>query len=772
MNFKISLTLVVMIMVSGGPVTAASSNSVVSIGGIVPGVPEGIVQDEGGPAESGDDRTGYLVRVSLPITNSVSQAVRQTLKRLADKSLEANRPPVVVLEFDTSGGKTGQGSDLEACQKLARYLTNGELRRIETVAYIPANRGYVGVEADGFRGELVGHAVLVVIAANQLAMEPGTAIGNAGIDEKNTESLVSAIYRDIAGRRLRLPVPVVLGMLEKERQLFRVTTSDRDVVFVDDAALQVLDKSATVESTETVCQSGEMAMLTAEQLAGFGLVDWNPDSKTDLARLIDVAPGTLDGNPVETRDWNAVQLELPMYVDRATVNWILRSLNQQTNAGVNLVILNIDGNGGDLTACFQLARQLAEYNPNEVRTVAFVRGQAKGAAGLLALSCSHLIMAPDAILGGHDNLDDSSRMSDSDLADALPLVQSIAELKNADWSMMMAMLDPGVTVTRYRNKQSGQIRLLGNEELLTLPDIGQWDPLGPIGMSDGIGAITAEQNQVARTIADNLEQIQAFYQLEQAPVQLRQSPTDQWIENVAAYLASPIVAMWLLFGAMFFFSTEMSAPGVGIPGFLATICVVLFFWSQNLGGNADWLEIILFVIGAIFILMEIFLLPGVGIFGIGGFLMVVASIVLASQSFLIPTTRAQIAQIPWSVLPVLGAGMGVVTAAIVLRNVIPRSPFLRRMMLVPRAPMAAGIDGPSDPEAMVDWSHLAGESGVTVTKLHPSGKARIHGRVYDVIANGQMVEKGVDVSVVNVQGNRVVVRPSDQLNGQSSDIDG
>jgi membrane-bound serine protease (ClpP class) len=62
-----------------------------------------------------------------------------------------------------------------------------------------------------------------------------------------------------------------------------------------------------------------------------------------------------------------------------------------------------------------------------------------------------------------------------------------------------------------------------------------------------------------------------------------------------------------------------------------------------------------------------------------------------------------------------------------------------------------------DPEAMVDWSYLQGLSGETATRLNPSGKARIQGKVYDVISNGQMLERGQGVVVIEAIGNRIVV---------------
>ena len=61
-------------------------------------------------------------------------------------------------------------------------------------------------------------------------------------------------------------------------------------------------------------------------------------------------------------------------------------------------------------------------------------------------------------------------------------------------------------------------------------------------------------------------------------------------------------------------------------------------------------------------------------------------------------------------------------------------------------------------ESLVDFEHLLGHSGVASTQLTPSGKARFGGQLVDVIADGEVIDRGAEVVVVEVQGNRVLVR--------------
>lgn len=714
------------------------------------------------------NRLGYLVKVPLPIDSKVSSSIRQTLLRLAEKSppgVKAENFPIVVLEFETSAEKSGRGSELESCIALARYLGHSDLSRIRTVAYLPAPTGFDADQES--KSILNGHAVLVAIAANELALEPGTSIGEAGIDDKQVEPWVREVYRSVASKRLRtVPPEIALAMLDPKESLFRVTTADRENVYVDGKERTKLENAGSLD-TKTISSPGSLAVLTRAQMEEFGLIQLTPSSRTDLARQLDLEPHSLDGNPAEGKNWKAIQVNLPTFIDEKSAQWLVKAVDREVSRNdVNMIIFNIDANVGDVDACLRIAQRLVEFDQDEVRTVAFLRGSANGPVGMLALACSHLIMAPDTKLGGKSAAGEDvgstpEGISEEDLEKLKPLIQALAEKKQSDWSLMMSMLNPNLTLSRYRQDSSGQIRILGDEEFLALEDKKDWALQGLIGGIGGINALTAEKNFIARTIAEDMGQIKTFYQLGESPKSVQPTATDRWVERFASFLSSPFVAPWLLFAAMFFFSTEMSAPGLGLPGFLATVCFVLFFWSQSLGGNADWLEIILFIVGAVFIMIEIFALPGFGIFGIGGLLMMIVAVVLASQSFLIPRTNEELEQIPYSLLPVIGAGFGVIAGAIALRNVLPNSPYLRRMMLEPRQRVDTGLEGQGDPESMVDWSHLAGETGVTVTKLYPSGKVRISGRVYDVISSGQLVDKGETVIVIEAQGNRIVVKQVD-----------
>ena len=92
--------------------------------------------------------------------------------------------------------------------------------------------------------------------------------------------------------------------------------------------------------------------------------------------------------------------------------------------------------------------------------------------------------------------------------------------------------------------------------------------------------------------------------------------------------------------------------------FRVGVCFVLFFWANFLHGTAGWLEILLFATGIACLVLELLVLPGFGAFGVGGGFLIVASIILASQTFVIPSNAYEWSQLPGSLFMAVAAGAG------------------------------------------------------------------------------------------------------------------
>ena len=146
-----------------------------------------------------------------------------------------------------------------------------------------------------------------------------------------------------------------------------------------------------------------------------------------------------------------------------------------------------------------------------------------------------------------------------------------------------------------------------------------------------------------------------------------------------------------------------------------------------------FLIILVFVCGLVAMLVEMFL-PGM-VIGMIGLLAVAGSIVYA---FATGHTTVGV------VLIACGAALAPVFF-VVWKNVLGRLFTLK------------GEEKDFRPSTDIG-EHLVGVEGEAITPLRPSGIARLNDKRTDVVTRGEMLQKGAQVRVVEVSGNRVVVR--------------
>ena len=389
----------------------------------------------------------FLVKVPLPITGSTSTAVQQRLRQLLSQT-NVSRPNVI-LEFDTSRGRSGKGSSLGSCIDLARFMMSSEMNRLRLIAFIPGRQKQKPGEQEPI--QLAGHAVLVALAADDVAIDPQAQFGAAGADEAAADDFLRETYRKVVSARLKVPVPVAMAMLDRESKLYKVATND-GAKFVDATGLKEIEDQGELEEYETLAQGDELATFTGEQLREFGFVRYQAQSLEELARRLEVPLDSIQRDRVATRPYVATRVQLPGHIDSSTLQWISRAIEPRVAAGkANLIIIEMDSASGDVDACLQTARRLSQFDPDEVQTVAFINKRAKGPAGLMALCCNHVVMTDDASLGGSFD----TEFDDDELDDLLSVAAGLAERMGRDPAAMQAMLAPGLDVVRFRDKTTG-----------------------------------------------------------------------------------------------------------------------------------------------------------------------------------------------------------------------------------------------------------------------------------------------------------------------------
>jgi len=229
-----------------------------------------------------------------------------------------------------------------------------------------------------------------------------------------------------------------------------------------------------------------------------------------------------------------------------------------------------------------------------------------------------------------------------------------------------------------------------------------------------------------------------------------------WIEILLQALTHPLMSFLLLligFSAAF---VELQTPGIGLPGFVAVLSFALFFWSNFLGGTAQALDIILFVLGIICVILEVAVIPGFTVFGIGGVVLIFIAVVLAQQAFIWPQDSETWAKALQSLGVVAGAFLVAVATIATVGGLLLEALGKGHLVLNPPEPSAPE----SENRLRSGVSAITvGQMGVTTTPLRLGGQARFGDQIIDVESIGPPVRANMPVRVVEIIGNRIRVEP-------------
>jgi len=683
-------------------------------------------------------RVGRIVKISLPITGVTAEQVRRTVRRVLDENAAARRHLTLILEFDVPADQAqfGRGSQFGGAYELAEFLSGPELNGVQTVAYVPRS--------------IQGHAVLVVIACDAIVMAENAEIGAAGIDEARVDAPEVAAYKEIASRRQTIPPEVAMGLVDAQREVLQVKT-EREYEYVGPAGLEEVKRRHAIQSVRTLKPAGQVAMFSGAEWRRLGFVERLASTRAEVARAFGLPPETVEEEL--GADWRATRIDVKGLIRAEMVNKVVQLItNEVQQRRTNFLCLWIDSPGGSPTDSMRVAQILASPTLNRVRTVAYVPKEARADAALIALACDQVVVGPHAVLGGAGAYAPGA----DEICETTRVIREIlAKKKTRSWSLPAAMIDPDLVVYRYT--RAGVTEFMCEAEAAEQPAADKWQRGEAVTrrgqVFQAVGQEAVDFRLAVRT-ADDFRQFKAQYGLQNDPALLEPG----WADFLIDALASPGLAVLLLVVGFVALYAELHAPGMGIGAFIAAVCFLLFFWSRFLGGTAGWLEVMLFLMGVSCLALEVFVLPGFGIFGLGGGAMVLASLILASQTFVLPHNPYQFAQMQQTLWTIGGAAVGIVVLAFFLRRWLPRAPLFDRMLLEPPSPSEA--ETISHRETLLDASDLVGARGTTTTPLMPGGKARFGNRVLDVIAEGEAIGRGSEVVVVEVRGNRIVVEPA------------
>jgi len=396
-----------------------------------------------------------------------------------------------------------------------------------------------------------------------------------------------------------------------------------------------------------------------------------------------------------------------------------RAVREAEDAEAVALIVRIDTPGGRLDAVLRMRDVLLGAT---VPTVAFVDRDAFSAGALVAIAAEQLWLAPGAVIGAATPvLGDGSSADEKTLSAVRAVFRATALERGRDPIVAEAMVDPAIVVEG----------LVGRDQLVTM-DVAQAQAFGYAdGVVEGL---------------DGLLSAQGYSDLDRVEV------TPALAERLVRILTSGIVAgllltvgIWLLVGDV------LGGGGLGLGAALGATAISVFLFGHLLAGLAGLESVVLMVLGIILILVEVLVLPGVGVVGVSGVLSLLGGAVLAMvdrDAEVVPREA-----IVGAVNVVGIAFLAAVALLVALLVLIGRSASsgTRVERRGNRLVLATDVGGAHE-------AGLVGAVGFALTDLRPAGAAEIDGRRVDVVAEGGFLSAGTDLEVVLDEGYRRVVR--------------
>ncbi len=699
------------------------------VGAVV--LPMAAGQDAGNPVKS-----GYLIDVPVPLESGAATQLLNHLVRLGEAAPDGQRV-TVVLRYSENEPKAGDETAFEDALKLARAMAQPELRKVRVVSMV--------------QSEVSGHSTLPIVASDLLLVSDGAVIGDASAGESSVDETISLTYKSIAARRGLFPPAVVSALVDAGLELAKVSKVGGGQVFAAGDSLDKLRQAGDILDEEIWSAAGVPLQMDARQLRASRIAAAEVSSLDQAAEVLDLAELSPISGQLEAGEANGVYLEISGAIVSNRVRRWQSNLSSTLESGeVNTWVVAIDSGGGSLDHSATLAGWFAQPEP-PLRTVAgYVRGDARGDAALVAVSCKPLFMKPDSRLGGPG----SATIGAEQLTRYEELFEEIGRSTKRPAALIRGLLNPDLEVYRYTHRKTGRVRYATEEDLVAdvedpETERERWQRGEKIDLAEGLSAAEAISLGLAEGESRSVEDTSRRVGLSGTPPPVADRGLVRFVEKIGR---SNTLAFLLLFIGFSALSAEANAPGLSVPGFVALVCFALYFWMKFLAGTAEWLELVAFSLGIICIAIEIFVVPGFGIFGIGGLALTVLGVVLMSQTFVIPRNVYQMEILTRGIWVALGGAAGMIGGFIVMRMMLPHVPLFRGLVM--EAPDDAVI---AESEKLGDFSYLLGQSGTATTPLRPSGKARFGEEVVQVVSDGTAISKDEAVRVTEVHGTKVVV---------------
>jgi len=386
---------------------------------------------------------------------------------------------------------------------------------------------------------------------------------------------------------------------------------------------------------------------------------------------------------------------------------------------VDLIVLHMNTYGGELSAADTMRTLVMQL---KIPVVVFIDNNAASAGALISIACDSIYMREGANIGAATVVNQNAQaLPDKYQSYMRAMMRSTAEANGRNPEIAEAMVDQDLYIENVSD--SGKVLTFTTSE----------------AMANGFCEAQVE------TI-DEVVKRYGFVEYEKQELKLSAADT------IIDFFISPYVhgiLIMVIVGGIYF---ELQSPGMGFPSIASLVAATLYFAPLYMEGLAENWEILIFIVGIILIVLEIFVIPGFGIAGVAGISLLIIGLVLS----LLANVRFDFSFVAMNtILEALFIVLLSVFGAIILSFQSAKMIFTNPKLGYALSTTQKHSEGYVASDSSL--SNLVGNEGSAFSMLRPGGKVIIDGEVYDAICRESFIEKGSAIHVVDFNTAQLVV---------------
>lgn len=473
---------------------------------------------------------------------------------------------------------------------------------------------------------------------------------------------------------------------------------------------------------------------------------------------------------------HAVWIKLEGDVEPSMYDFCARAIGDALKENPNYIIFEINTFGGRLDAAFDIVDTIMAVRGPE--TIAFVKKKAISAGSLIALACHKLYMMDATTIGDCapivQNSDGTPQIVGEKIQSPLRAkFRNLAQKNGYPELLSSAFVTPELEILELKaiidkgKKTERDTTLIIEAAKYVVFNDADRDFWGTPKILVKEGELLTMTDKEALELGFSQGSFSNREEFEKALAIENRSEVETTVgEEIAAFIAAISGLLLILgFGALYI---EFKTPGFGVFGIIGIALIAVVFLGQFAPQLDGMLPAILLIAGVALFLVEIFIMPGTFLFGIGGIICMILALAFSYDPANIPEYVPEAAEETFDALPWLfGLFYMLCCAAIALVFPIALSKYIVPLLPEGWTPMLkTDLENAASPTEDVSNVNV-GDTGCAKTFLRPVGQASFimkdgSSKLLDVQTRGEIIEAGQKVRVDAVQEGHVFVSILDE----------